>query len=232
VTSVARQILVYGDSLTWGIVPNTRRRLPFDARWPGVLERELVAAGRAVRVIEDCLNGRRTVWEDPYKPGRNGLVGVGQRIEVNSPLALAIVMLGTNDFQSMHQHDAWHSAQGVAAIVRAMRAAPIEPGMPVPEILVVAPPAIRTPKGPIAPKFAGAERRCVGLAAACAEMAREEGVRFFDAGTVTTSSAVDGIHLDAEQHAALGRALAPVVGAVLDVVEARPISGEAAPVPR
>ncbi len=44
-----------------------------------------------VRVIEDCLNGRRTAWEDPYNPGRNGLVGVEQRIEINSPLAEAVL---------------------------------------------------------------------------------------------------------------------------------------------
>ena len=47
------QVLVYGDSLTWGIIPGTRRRLPFDARWPGVMELALIAAGRKVRVIED-----------------------------------------------------------------------------------------------------------------------------------------------------------------------------------
>jgi len=68
-----QQILVYGDSLTWGIIPDTRKRLPFDERWPGVLEKELTASGSQVRIIEDCLNGRRTVWEDPFKPGRNGL---------------------------------------------------------------------------------------------------------------------------------------------------------------
>ena len=33
-----KQILVYGDSLSWGIVPGTRRRLPFAERWPGILE--------------------------------------------------------------------------------------------------------------------------------------------------------------------------------------------------
>ena len=209
------QILVYGDSLTWGIIPDTRRRLPFDARWPGVLEHDLIGAGRRVRVIEDCLNGRRTAWEDPFKPGRNGLVGLEQRIEINSPLALVIVMLGTNDFQSVHQHDASHSAQGLASIVRTVRRAPIEPGMPVPEILVVAPPPIQVPRGPIAPKFLGANTRCVGLAVAYERVAAEEQCRFFDAGTVTTSSAVDGVHLDADQHAVLGRALAAVVRPLL-----------------
>lgn len=92
------QILVYGDSLSWGIIPNTRKRLPFTQRWPGVLETLPIAGGRHIRVIEDCLNGRRTVWEDPFKPGRMGVHGLGQRIEANSPLAAVIVMLGTNDF--------------------------------------------------------------------------------------------------------------------------------------
>src|SRR5262245_5896224 len=89
-----QQVLVYGDSLSWGIVPNTRRRLSFPERWPGVMERTLVEGGRQVRVIEDCLNGRRTAWDDPFKPGRNALEGVEQRMEINSPLALVILMLG------------------------------------------------------------------------------------------------------------------------------------------
>jgi lysophospholipase L1-like esterase len=210
-----RQILVYGDSLTWGIVPHTRRRLPFEARWPGVLEHDLLAAGHRVRVIEDCLNGRRTVWEDPYKPGRNGLAGIEQRIEVNSPLTLVILMLGTNDFQALHRHDAWQSAQGLAALVRAIRRAPIEPEMPVPQVLVVAPPPIGVPRGPIAPKFLGAEERCAGLAEACARVADEEQCHFFDAGRVTTSSRLDGVHLDADQHATLGHALAETVAGLL-----------------
>jgi lysophospholipase L1-like esterase len=202
------QILVYADSLSWGIIPNTRERLPFEKRWPGVLERELAAAGLEARVIEDCLNGRRTVWDDPYKPGRNGLAGLELRIEINSPLRLVILMLGTNDFQSMHDHEARHSAQGIATLVGAIRRAPIEPGMPVPEVLVVAPPPIQAPKGPIAWKFAGADKRCEGLAEAYEQVARELGCGFFDAAEVATASKHDGVHLDADQHVVLGRALA------------------------
>ena len=211
-----RQVLVYGDSLTWGIIPDTRRRLPFAERWPGVMEDALRRGEIAVRVIEDCLNGRRTVFDDPYKPGRNGLAGLEQRIEIHSPLALVILMLGTNDFQSMHAHTAWHSAQGVAALVTAVRRAPIEPGMPVPPILLVAPPPIGTPRGPIAPKFAGAEGASAGLAAALAKVAAASGCAFFDAGAVTASSRVDGVHLDADQHRVLGLALADEVAPLLD----------------
>jgi lysophospholipase L1-like esterase len=210
-----KQILIYADSLSWGIIPTTRKRLAFGQRWPHVLETELHSRGHDVRVIEDCLNGRRTVWEDPFKSGRNGLVGLAQRIEANSPLELVVLMLGTNDFQSMHNHSAWHSAQGIAAIVSAIRQAPIEPGMPIPKILVIAPPAIRTPKGPIAPKFEGGEAKCRGLAEAYKQVCADLSCDFFDAGTVTTSSDADGVHLDADQHKKLGIAVTGIVVSVL-----------------
>lgn len=210
-----QHILVYSDSLSWGIIPTTRKRLHFEQRWPGVMEMSLCSSGQKVRVIEDCLNGRRTVWDDPFKPGRNGLVGLAQRIEIHSPLELVVIMLGTNDFQSMHENTAWHSSQGIAALISAIRTAPIEPGMPIPKILVVVPPAIQTPKGPIAPKFEGGEVKCVGLAAAYRTICDEVGCYFFDAGGVITSSNVDGVHLDIEQHLVLGNAVAEVVKSLL-----------------
>jgi lysophospholipase L1-like esterase len=170
-----KHIFIYGDSLTWGVIPGTRRRLPFEQRWPGVLEMQLNAAGQSVRIIEDCLNGRRTVLEDPMRHGRNGLAG----------------------------------------IVRAMRAAPIEPGMPVPPILIVAPPPITAPVGDNVDKFPGAEKKCIGLAAAFRTVAETEGCAFFDAGSVARLSATDGIHMDAGQQEALGRALTGKVTEIL-----------------
>ncbi|MFV2058926.1 MAG: GDSL family lipase, partial [Thiohalomonadales bacterium] len=122
-----QQILVYSDSLSWGIIPNTRNRLKFDERWPGVMENEFNKSPGRIRVIENCLNGRRTVWDDPFKPGRNGLDGLAQCIEMSSPLMLIVLMLGSNDFQSMHSYNAWHSAQGIGALVSCIRHAPVEP---------------------------------------------------------------------------------------------------------
>jgi lysophospholipase L1-like esterase len=209
-------VLVYSDSLTWGIIPNTRNRLPFEARWPGVLENELHLSGSNVRIVEDCLNGRRTVWDDPFKPGRNGLDGLAQRIESQSPLSLVILMLGTNDFQFSHPYNnAWAAAEGIAALVNEIRRAPIEPGMPVPPVLVVCPPPLCEPWGAIGAKFLGAAERCQGLADAYREVSARLCCHFFDAGSVTPASRVDGIHLDADQHLILGKALADVVSPIL-----------------
>ncbi len=95
---MTQQVLVYGDSVSWGMIPGTRERFPFDRRWPGRLEGELRAKGLSVRVIENCPAGRRTVWDDPFRPGRNGAAGLQEAVEMNAPLALVIIALGLNDF--------------------------------------------------------------------------------------------------------------------------------------
>jgi len=193
------------------------RTLGVFQRWPGVMEHALRQQERDVRVIEDCLNGRRTAWDDPVKPGRNGLVVLEQRIEINSPLALVMILLGTNDFQSMHQLDARDSAKGLESLVTAIRRAPLEPGITTPEILLIAPPTIQAANGPFASKFANTENKSAGLNEAIRDVATETECGFFDAGEVTTSSVVDGVHLDEDQHRILGVALAGSAASLLRI---------------
>ena len=213
-----RQILVYSDSASWGIVPSTRKRQPFEARWPGVMEIALNEQGQSVRVIEDCLNGRRTVWEDPFKPGRNGLVG--PRSENRDQFTL-----GFGHAHAGHQRlsvDASAQCRTCCARHRGPRrghppsahraghARPADSGHR----------AATNPRaaGPIATKFTGAAEKSAGLSDAYRAVAAELGCHFFDAGSVTSASAVDGIHLDADQHQSLGKALAHVVAALPGVL--------------
>ena len=206
-----KHILVYSDSISWGIIPMSRDRFAFDQRWPGILEINLNKLGKNVRVIEDCLNGRRTIYDDPIRPGRNGLIGLSQRIEVNSPLDLVILMLGTNDFQANHEHIAQDAARGMKLLIHAIQETVLEPGMLLPRILIVAPPPILEPKGDIAIKFIDGDKKCLGLAAVYEQLCKEEKCDFFDAGKVTTSSLVDGVHFDLDQHLIFGHAIAEYV---------------------
>jgi len=206
-----KSILVYSDSLSWGIIPPTRKRLSEKYRWPCVMETILNQAGLDIRVIEDCLNGRRTVWDDPFKAGRKGIVGLAQTIESHSPLSLVIIMLGTNDFQSMHDFTAWHSAQGIARIIQEIRSAEIEPGMPIPEIMVMAPPRIQRPMGEMAEKFKGAEIKSSGLASELRMVSDLNNCFYFNVSDVTPASKMDGIHLDSDQHIKLGKAMGTMV---------------------
>jgi lysophospholipase L1-like esterase len=87
--------------------------------------------------------------------------------------------------------------------------------MNVPPILLVAPPRIKEPRGGVAAKFAGAEARCAGAAEAYRQIAADEKCAFFDANTVIAVSPLDGVHLEAPQHAKLAQALVEPVKAAL-----------------
>ena len=210
-----KQILVYGDSVSWGMIPGTRLRQPFEKRWPGVLEGHLLSAGISTRVIEDCLNGRKTVWDDPFRPGRNGAERLSEVIELSSPLALVIIALGTNDFQLPGVIEAWASALGIGRLIDIISRAPIEPGLKRPEILVLAPAKIEQPPGEYAPRFQGADERSAGCSDALQRIAATKSVAFFDINAVTGASLKDGIHLEGDQHAAVGAALDPIVQQIL-----------------
>lgn len=205
------QILVYSDSATWGIIPGSRNRLPFEKRWPGVLEIALLAAGKNIRIIENCLNGRRTAWSDPFKPGRDGSEHLGQVIEMHSPLSLVLIMLGTNDFQATHQNSAAMSAQGMAKLVNVIRQAPVEPGMQTPKIMVIAPVITQQAKGAMASKFVDVTERSSALPEALMQLCDDQDLLFFDANSVVNASVVDGVHLDEADHTTLGNALAAAI---------------------
>lgn len=209
-------ILVYGDSLAWGIIPGTRERLEFKDRWPGFMQNAIQSNQKNIRVIENCLNGRRTACDDPFLEGRNGINGIQQIIEMHSPLDLIILALGTNDFQSMHDFNAWHSAQGLRSMIYKMISSPVEPSMKIPPILIVVPPMIDTPTGPIAPKFKGGASKMSGLSEEYKRVSEDLNCHYFDCGLVTKSSEVDGIHLDKYQHHIVGEALAEAVSKIID----------------
>ncbi len=69
-----KRILCYGDSNTWGYDPLTTDRFDANTRWTRVLGKSL---GGAYEVIEEGLNGRTTVWDDPiegFKSGKDYLI--------------------------------------------------------------------------------------------------------------------------------------------------------------
>lgn len=138
-----KYILCYGDSNTYGTSPDDAPRYNFPVRWPGVLQREL---GDAVHVYENGLGGRTTTFTDDVEPGRNGREAFAPVLEVNRPLDLVIIMLGTNDCKiRFANYPARDVAEGLRLLIKlASNERYARPGQPRPEILIVAPPPLRT----------------------------------------------------------------------------------------
>lgn len=209
-----KTMLCYGDSMSWGIIPGSRQRHAYGKRWTGVLQGLL---GPQVRLIEECLNGRTTAWNDPFRPARLGRDYLLPLLQSHAPLDLVLVFLGTNDLQAMYSVSAYESSLGANALVDLIQTSRMEPMTAPPKVLLVAPPLIVRPCGAMQDKFKGAEEKSRGFAEHYRRVAQERGCFFFDAAGVITPSTTDGVHLDEPQHLAFAQAVHPVVAHILEL---------------
>jgi len=202
-----RTVLCYGDSNTWGYEPATGERFPEEVRWPGVLAREL---GNGFRVIEEALNGRTTVREDPVEEYKNGKDYLRPCLESHAPLDLVIVALGVNDLKARFFASASDAADGAGFLVSIAQRSGTGPGGGSPAVLLVAPPLVGF-LSELAQMFAGAEEKSKGFAHQYRRVAEKYGCGLLDAGDVARASDRDGIHLEPEEHHKLGGAVAASV---------------------
>jgi lysophospholipase L1-like esterase len=206
-----KTVLCYGDSNTWGYDPRTGGRYPRDTRWPGVLRRAL---GEGYLVIEEGLNGRTTVWDDPIEGYKNGKSYLIPCLETHRPIDLVVVVLGTNDLKMRFSVSAFDIANGAGVLVDVAQRSATGPGGGPPQVLLVAPPPVAKLTG-FAEMFEGAERKSARFAEQYRRVATERRCAFLDASTVIRSSDLDGIHLEAGEHTKLGVAVARKVEAIL-----------------
>ena len=204
-------VLCYGDSNTWGFVPGSGERYPLDVRWTGVLQREL---GDRYRVIEEGLNARTTVWEDPILPGRNGKEYLLPCLETHRPLDAVVLFLGINDLKKRYAASTVDIAKGVGVLIAMIDSKAFGPEGKAPKLLVVAPPVVGK-LAEYAEMFEGAAEKSPRLAGRIREAAEAAGCEFLDISDMARTSDRDGIHLEPEAHLALGRAVARKVAAML-----------------
>ncbi len=211
-----KSVLCYGDSLTWGYDPQTVGRHPLSERWPSVLG---AALGPEVNVIAEGLNGRTTAYDDHLADcERNGVKLLPSVLESHKPVDLVILLLGTNDMKRGIAGTAIAATKGIDRLVKLIRHHDWGFGFEVPEILIVAPPAIcETANAHFAAMFRGALDESAMLASFYRDLADETGSGFFDAGSVAVTSPLDGIYLDADSTLAIGRGLEPVVRMLMGI---------------
>ncbi len=205
-----KSILAFGDSLTWGYVPGGAARHDFATRWPNVLASDLGSA----RVIEEGLNGRMTVHDDPIvEENRSGSAVLPVLLASHSPLDLVIIMLGSNDLKFERRCTARDASYGVKRLVEIIQRYGYPSGCSTPDILVVSPPAlVNTEDAEFDDLFGHAIAESHRFAGHYSLL----GVTHFNASTVCVASDIDGVHMDAANTAALGRALVPVVREILE----------------
>lgn len=206
-----RRILCFGDSNTWGYDPATQGRFDETTRWTGVLQ---AALGADFTVIEEGLNGRTTVWNDPIEGYKNGHDYLVPCLETHRPLDLVVLMLGTNDLKRRFSLSAYDIAQGVGVLLRAISYSKAGREGEPPRVLLMAPPPVARLSN-FAEMFEGAGPKSLLLGQHYRTVADEYQVALLDTAAIIHSSDIDGIHLEPAEHTRLGRAVAHEVLSVI-----------------
>lgn len=217
----SKRILCYGDSNTWGFDPATSQRFDRHIRWPGVLAESL---GADYEIIEEGLNGRTTVWDDPveglHKNGRTCLLA---SLESHSPLDLVIIMLGTNDLKQRFGLPASDIADGAGVLVDLAQKSGTGINANPPKVLLVSPISVSAniATGQLSQSHLGqifgqnSHERSLQFPVWYKTVANTFGCAYLNAAEFAAASPIDAIHLDAEGHRTLGQAIARQVWQIL-----------------
>lgn len=210
-TSQPLTVVCFGDSLTWGFNPADKSRYGHDIRWTRRLQTEL---GAAYYVVEEGINGRTTVFEDPVRGDKNGLQHLAGVRKTHMPIDILIIMLGSNDLQDRFAMSADAIGLAMGRILFAATQATDDVEGRTPKVLLMSPPPLGDFTGK---EYAGVYSNAHGsvqsrrLAGVYEKLAADYGVAFFDTGTVISASPIDAIHFEAEPQADLARAVAAEV---------------------
>lgn len=194
-------ILFFGDSNTWGLIPGTMERYPWGTRWTSLVQRALPET----RIIEDGLCGRTTIFEDALRPFRRGAETLRLSLESNYPLDAAVIMLGTNDCKKVFNASSFVIGKGLEMCLDEL-----EKFLKPQNILVVSPIALGKEvwlpeKDPEFDKTSIEVSR--QLKAVYKQIAARRGTHFLAASDFAEPSPVDDEHLNEKGHLALATAM-------------------------
>ncbi len=211
-----KRIICFGDSNTWGYNAATKKRFGESERWTGVLQNEL---GDDFTVIEEGLNGRTTVWDDPISQHKNGYTYLQPMIESHKPFDLIIIMLGTNDLKRRFSVNARDIAESAALLAKTAIRSECGPAGGAPKVLLVAPLHIGAD---VMDAWFGEvfEQDCISRSHRFdhwfAKFAQEIGCSYLNAAEFAQPDPIDSVHIPLEGHRALGEAIAKKVKKLIE----------------
>lgn len=201
INTSAERIMVFGDSISWGYTPGSKhQRFAADVRWPGKLQQLL---GDDYEIIEENLNSRGIENGDPRpgKEGRRALDYIEACLDSQDPLDQVIVLLGTNELKHEMNMSAEQVGESMEKLLNIIINRPSQFRDTSPLVTLLSPPIINeeTEYCKAGDKYLGATQKSEELVSVYERLATKLGIGFVALNSV--NAGVDGIHIDASEHA-------------------------------
>lgn len=200
-----KRILCFGDSNTWGFNPADGSRHDENTRWTALLAQKLPED----IIIEEGCNGRTAVWDDVLEGYKNGQDYLIPCLESQRPLDIVVLMLGTNDCKTRFALSSSDIAAGVRVLCRIINSTPTTQDGKAPKLLLLAPASLNYVRdaGYVSSFDESGNAASRELPAKLRTVADEVNAAFFDLNDIVTVSNLDGIHMEAAEHAKIAEAV-------------------------
>lgn len=195
-----KKILCFGDSNTYGYIPNNGARYDKNTRWTGVLS--LLSHGK-FEIIEGGCNNRTAFAANPA-----GKIFTGCEILpelLTDDFDAVVLAIGINDTQFLYNLSSIEIASGVEKLINIVKLK-----SPQAKIILVAPSILTEDvlNGNFACLFDRTSiEKSQQLPLLYQKIAEKQNIEFLDLNSVAKTSSLDGLHYAPEQHLKIAQAI-------------------------
>ena len=191
--NILKKILCFGDSNTYGYIPNNGARYDKNTRWTGILS--LLSHGK-FKIIEGGCNNRTAFAANPA-----GKIFTGYEILpelLTDDFDAVVLVIGINDTQFLYNLSSIEIASGVEKLINIVKVK-----SPQAKIILVAPSILTEDvlNGNFACLFDRTSiEKSRQLPLLYQKIAEKQNIEFLDLNSVAKTSSLDGLHYAPEQH--------------------------------
>lgn len=207
-----KRILCFGDSNTWGYIPNSKHnRYSPSIRWTGILQNLL---GSSYEIIEEGLNSRGILNGDnrPGKEGRNAMDYIIPCLDTQDPLDYVIVLLGTNELKAELNLSPEEIGENLKTLLNVIYQRPSQFKEEKPKLILINPPVLNenTEYSLRGDKYKGATEKSLSLGLVFEKIANDIGITFVNIQN-QLKTGEDGVHMLPEAHEILGKEIYRII---------------------
>ena len=196
-------VVLYGDSNTYGLMPNGGR---YDNRFSNILKKHY---NNKINIYEEGLVGRTTIYDD-RRPNRKAIDDINLTLSKYGKIDLLVMMLGTNDYKKFNAKSIEDLKLGMKSLLNKLDNIDIK------KLLIISPILLSKNIEELDSDF---DYESYSLSEngylAYKSIAEEYNALFFDAKTIAMAG-FDGEHLEEKGHIEIAKKLINIINCIFD----------------
>lgn len=197
-----KKVLCFGDSNTYGYIPQSGLRYDRNTRWTGILQN---LCGEDFKITEGGCNNRTAFIDNPSGTMQTGYKILPEYLK-KEQYDIIILAIGINDLQLFFNPTLDELKKGMSKLIEIIKTFSSSP-----KIILVCPSKLNLEgieKGVFSFQFDEISvEKSFHLPEIYKKLAEKHNCEFLDLNTVTDVSPIDGLHYSAEAHQKIAKAL-------------------------